>query len=98
MLAIEGLMMATSPQYYDLMDQFPEPGCAVCHLALRDGWRYLDSLLYEYVNTGQINDAFRAGRGLCNTHMWQILQFRGTALAITILCNAVVDEVLKIEG
>ena len=58
--------------------------------------RHLDSLLYEYVTEPQTNDAFRRGRGLCNQHSWQLREFKGTVLGISILYEAVLDEVLQI--
>jgi hypothetical protein len=68
----------------------------VCRLALRDVHRSLDSLLYEYVNEPETNDAFRQMRGLCNEHSWQLRQFKGSVLGIAILYEAALDEVLKV--
>lgn len=88
--------MDRSPIYFDLIEALGQPGCAVCRLALRDVHRYLDSLLYEYVNEPETNDAFRQMRGLCNEHSWQLRQFKGSVLGIAILYEAALDEVLKI--
>lgn len=87
--------MATSFAYYDLLEAFPQDGCAVCRLLLRDVDRYLDGLLYEYVNEADTHAAFRSGRGLCNTHSWQLRRYRGGALGSAILCGAALDEVLR---
>jgi hypothetical protein len=82
--------------FYDLVETFAQPGCAICNLLLRDAERYLDSLLYEYVTETETNNAFRAGRGLCNEHGWQLTRFKGRVLGTAILYEAAVDEVLKI--
>ena len=87
--------MDRSPVYFDLIEALGQPGCAVCRLALRDVHRSLDSLLYEYVNEPETNDSFRQTRGLCNEHSWQLRQFKGAVLGVTILYEAVLDEVLK---
>jgi hypothetical protein len=82
--------------YLDLIETFPRPGCAVCNLVLRDADRFLDGLLYESVNLPETHQAFRAARGLCNTHSWQLLRYTGYSLGISILYRAVLDEVLTL--
>lgn len=81
--------------YYDLIETFPNPGCAVCTLMKRDGDRLLDSLLYERVMEPDSHRAFRTARGLCNEHAWQLMSYKGGSLGIATLYNATVDEVLK---
>lgn len=87
--------MTTPLAYFDLVETFATPGCAVCNLVLRDVDHFLDSLLYEYVNDRDTHRIFRASRGLCNEHSWQLLRYTGSSLGIAILYRAVVDEVLK---
>jgi hypothetical protein len=88
--------MEKSPGYYDLLEAFPQPGCAVCRLTQREVTGYLDSLLYEYVTEGDIQQALRDSRGLCNAHGWQLTDYTGNALGITILYRAALDETLKL--
>ncbi len=88
--------MLTPPAYFDLIEIFTEPGCAVCNLVLRDVDRFLDLLLYERVNDPDSHRAFRASRGLCNEHSWQLTRYRGGSLGVAILYQATLDEVLKI--
>jgi hypothetical protein len=88
--------MVTPLGYFDLIETFPKPGCAVCNLVLRDVDHFLDYLLYERVNEPDSHRAFRARRGLCNEHAWQLTRYKGGAVGIAILYNATLDEVLKI--
>jgi hypothetical protein len=87
--------MTKPTSYYALIEAFPGAGCAVCKLLLRDVERYLESILYEYVLEPETHKSFRAMRGLCNAHSWQLTQTRGNAVGIAVLYKAVVDEVLK---
>lgn len=89
-------MKETSFGYFDLLEAFGQPGCAICTLTLRNVHQTLDSLLYEYVNEPETNDAFRQSRGLCGEHSWQLRQFKSTVVGVSILYEAVLDEVLKI--
>jgi Family of unknown function (DUF6062) len=87
--------MTKPTSYYDLKEAFAEAGCAVCRLLRRDVDRYLGALLYENVLEREVHAAFRAMRGLCNTHAWQLKEYRGNAVGIAVLYRAVVDEALK---
>lgn len=82
--------------FYDLIEACAQPGCPVCGLLLRDAHRFIDTLLYEYVTKPATNDAFRAARGLCNIHNWQLTRFGSQVLGVAILQDAALDEVLKI--
>lgn len=84
--------------YHDLIEALPERGCPVCRLVRQSVSSYLDGLLYEHVNSPPVHRDFRAGRGLCNTHMWQLPDYRGVSLGVAILDAAVLDEVLSIMG
>mgnify|MGYP000641262459 CR=1 FL=1 len=90
--------MFSSPQYYDLLDKFAEPGCAICKLLQRDAARYIDSLLYEYVNDVATQRHYRAARGLCNVHSWQMQQSKGSVLNIAILSSQALDEIETLEA
>lgn len=82
--------------YYDLIEQFGlNDGCPICNLLIRDVDRFLDTLLYEFVNEPSMQNGFRDSRGLCHTHGWQITKQRNV-LSIAILYHAVLDEVIQI--
>jgi hypothetical protein len=73
--------------YHDLMFDLRQPGCPVCHGAHRAAWRFLDSLLWEYVNDASIRARLRATRGFCREHAMMALtvasqQAAGSGVAI----------------
>ena len=86
--------MLTPFGYFDLIDEMGKTGCAVCNLLQRDAKKTLNTILYEYVTDPEMHQIFRASRGLCNEHGWQLTEIRN-ALSIAVLYRAVVDEVLK---
>src|SRR5258708_20955368 len=88
--------MITPLAYFDLIENFPKPGCAICNLVLRDVEHFLDLLLYERVTEPESHQAFRARRGLCNEHSSQLVQLRGGAVGAAVLYRAAVNEVLEI--
>ena len=87
--------MTTPFGYFDLLEAFAQPGCAVCRLLQHDVGRFLDSLLYENAVDPTTQTHFRASRGLCHEHTWQLTRFN-SALASAILYDAVLDEVARI--
>lgn len=88
--------MTTPFGYFDLLETFSKPGCAICALLPRAAYQYLDSLLYEFVLEAPTLRAFREGRGLCNHHSWQLVEHRGNALGIGILFTQALEEVSAI--
>lgn len=82
--------------YYDLIEAFASPGCAICHVLTCSTDRFLDSLLYEYANDPDSHRAFRKGRGLCNLHSWQLQTYHAGVLGVAILYAATLDEVLNV--
>lgn len=81
--------------YFDLLEAFPQPGCAVCRLLAHDVDRFLDTLLYEYPVEPAMQNSFRASRGLCHEHSWQLTRYN-SVLAVAILYDAALDEVLRL--
>ncbi|MEO8607267.1 MAG: DUF6062 family protein [Chloroflexota bacterium] len=84
--------------YYDFLQYFAQPGCLICNLVERDVAKYLDSLMYEYVNAPITHEAMRASRGLCAQHNGQLVDYGASVLGISILQSVILDEVLKISG
>jgi hypothetical protein len=90
-----GERMTTPFGYYDLLETFVQPGCAVCRLLAHDVDRFLDTLLYEYPVEPTMQNNFRASRGLCHEHSWQLTRYN-SVLAVGILYDAALDEVLRL--
>jgi hypothetical protein len=87
-------MQEKSFGFYDLVETFPKPGCAVCTLLEADTRRLLDNILYERVTDPPTQTRFRSSRGLCSEHAYQLTTF-SHVLGIAILYEAVLDETLK---
>ncbi len=84
---------------FDLIAAFAEPGCPVCRLVRQDVQRFLGTLLTEHVSDVSMHRAFRAGRGLCNNHAWQLAKFGGALLNIAVYYRGALKEVLRaLEG
>jgi hypothetical protein len=69
--------------YFDLLEGFKQPSCAVCRYTLRAVERFFASLTYENTNDYDIRGDVRAARGFCNRHTEQYLGFSdelGTAI------------------
>jgi hypothetical protein len=90
--------MPVTQAYFDLIEAFAEPGCAVCRMALADVHKFLDALLYEYVIDIDVYQAFRKSRGLCNFHTEQLARFTGNAPGITVLYHGAINAVLELLG
>jgi hypothetical protein len=84
--------------YFDLVETFPLGGCVICRLTARDVERFIDSHLYEYVNTPDTHAMMRASRGLCAEHGAHLVEYGASVLGIAILHAAIVDELLKITA
>lgn len=59
--------------YHDLVADLRKTGCPACHGANRVVWRYLDSLLWEFVNDSGTRAHLRASRGFCREHSMTLL-------------------------
>lgn len=83
--------------YFELIETFPRPGCAMCNLLLRDAEQFVDTLLYEYANTPATRAAFRGARGVCSEHGWLLRKNKmGNVLGIARLYAGALDEILDV--
>lgn len=89
--------MTTPMGFFDLIEAFPRDGCAVCRLAAGDVERHIDMLFHEGINDPGITDIFRAGRGLCGAHSWQMVAHPAAhALGVSVLFEGALDETLRV--
>jgi len=88
--------MQKDTRYLDLIDACGEPGCPICHMSLKMARRYVDSILYEYVNDPGVRDEIRKSRGYCNEHAWWMTEVHGAGLGVAILQRDIVQTVLEL--
>ena len=81
--------------YFDLIETFPQSGCAVCNLLQHDVHQLIDNVLWEHTNDPFILDKMRASRGLCNQHGWEFIEM-AHALNVAVFYEPALDEILKI--
>jgi hypothetical protein len=74
--------------YHDLLADLRRPGCPACHAANRAAWRYLDALLWEFVNDPETRARLRMSHGFCRTHALMALSVaaaQGASLGMAII-------------
>jgi hypothetical protein len=80
---------------YKLLDACREQGCPVCRLEQQGVERYLDSQLYENVNSPKWRDHLRLSLGFCHEHAALAVDKRlGDPLGFSILYRDVINSVL----
>lgn len=88
--------MATPLSMIDLIDSFRKPGCPVCRMTKKDVDSFLHSTLFEGYKFPETHERFRAGRGLCNAHAWQLADnFRGAILNIGLYYRGALNDMLR---
>jgi uncharacterized protein DUF6062 len=81
---------------YKLLEACRRPGCPICRLEQQGVERYLDSQLYENVNSPAWRDHLRASHGFCREHAWLgVNQRLGDALGFSIIYHDIINSVLK---
>jgi len=75
---------------YNLTQALTGPTCPVCRCLAEATRRFLDNLMYEFVNDNQTRDRLRATRGFCREHAWT-LQKMGDPLGHSILYADLID-------
>ena len=62
---------------------------------LRDNERDLFNLYQDRINKVETHLLFRAARGLCNQHAWQMQQAKGAAISVAVMYESAIFELLK---
>lgn len=87
---------------FEVRDALAQPGCAVCHLAVRSVGRLIQSVAYEQVNDPGLRKQLRAARGFCNEHAYRWLReahsVLGTALIYRDVLYAAIEAVEASTG
>jgi hypothetical protein len=84
-----------SAGYYDLRQALTEPGCALCQLLAKVADNYIDGVLWELVNDGEIRRELNQARGYCQDHAWLLVRY-GASLGTAILMQDVVETLLGV--
>jgi hypothetical protein len=77
--------------YFRVLEALREPGCALCRLGGTAANRFLDSLLYEYVNDTGMRRMLVEAHGFCPNHS-NALVARHDALGTSILYKAILNH------
>lgn len=81
---------------YKLLDACHERGCPVCRIEVQSVERYLDSQLYENVNSPKWRDQLRLSLGFCREHAALAVDKRlGDPLGFSIIYRDVINSVLN---
>lgn len=75
---------------YNLEQALGDGRCPVCRCLALATERYLNNLLYEFVNDPRTRDQLRAAGGFCREHTW-VLQRMGDPLAHSIIYADLID-------
>lgn len=87
--------MSIASAYIQLETALKKPGCPICTVAKEAGRRYLDNLLYEYVNDPLIRSSIAASWGFCQQHTRELLDFSIYSLGIAIINEGLLDNWVK---
>lgn len=87
--------MSQSTRRHDLLKAFEQARCPVCQLVLRDMEKDLFNLYQDRINKVETHQLFRAGRGLCNAHAWQMAQAKGAAISVAVMYESTLFGLLK---
>ncbi len=87
--------MNASTRHVDLLTAFAEPGCPICKLLLRDNERDMFNLYQDRINKVETHLEFRAARGLCNDHAWQMARAKGGSVSVAVMYESTLLELLK---
>ncbi|QGP93801.1 hypothetical protein MGLY_32240 [Neomoorella glycerini] len=87
--------MSIASAYIQLETALKKPGCPICTIAKETGRRYLDNLLYEYVNDPLIRSCIEASWGFCQQHTRELMDFSIYSLGIAIINEGLLDNWAK---
>jgi len=87
--------------YRDLLADLGRPGCPVCHGSHRAAWRYLDALLWEFVNDPGVRAHLRGTHGFCREHAQMAVALaagQGEGLGMAILYEDLLRNAQRAAG
>jgi hypothetical protein len=84
--------------FFNLTDALAETGCAFCVLTAAAAHRYLEAMLYEYVNDPGTRKAMATSLGFCPAHARLAREARdalGVAILYEALCRGAASRIRK---
>jgi hypothetical protein len=81
-------------QYHKLLEALTAQGCAICHLISSASFRFIDSLLYEFVTDGPIRSTLIASNGFCNWHVWMAVKITSAQSGLAIIYQSILESIL----
>lgn len=86
-------MLKNDVIHYNLAQALTGSTCPVCRCIAEATNRFLDNLMYEFVNDDRTRERLRATKGFCREHAWA-LQKMGDPLGHSILYADLIDSFL----
>jgi hypothetical protein len=83
--------------YFNIVDAFKQPGCAICRLLQKAVHTYLDSLFYEHVNDAGTRRRLRQSFGFCREHAQTAISMRD-AFGLAIIYDDILGQVAASLG
>jgi hypothetical protein len=80
--------------YHELREALGQPGCFLCRVLTDVANKYLDSILWGFVNDPRVREEINKARGYCPQHGWLLVR-HGAALGAAILMEDVIQTALK---
>ena len=80
---------------FEVREALGEPGCAICHLALRSTTRLIGSIAYEQINDVDLRQVLRRARGFCNPHAHRWLREARNVLGTALIYRDVLRAALE---
>lgn len=80
---------------HELREALGQPGCVLCRVLADVANRYLDSVLWGFVNDPRVREELNKARGYCPQHGWLLVR-HGAALGAAILMEDVIQTALKV--
>jgi hypothetical protein len=85
----------TNSTVFQLQAALAQPGCAVCTIIDAAGTRWVESLLYEYVNDVPIRDALSRNGGFCRHHAEICQRFPSGAFGTSVIYRSLLGDFVR---
>jgi hypothetical protein len=84
-----------SRTYFELVEAFRQPDCAVCRMVNAALTQHIDMFIYENINNEARREEIRAARGFCSVHATVMAAGYGRMQSIAALQQDVFNDVLR---